>query len=128
MSRARAYPSISTERARAPSRAMTAPGHCCRYGSAQTRRIRRSRQACSAADAAPDRTMNPVTIALTVLVCVFGGAVIGMLVRTRLSENHLTEGSKDVVKLVTGLIATLSALVLGLLIASAKGSFDAANE
>ena len=32
--------------------------------------------------------------------------------------------SKDAVKLVAGLLATISALVLGLLIASAQGSFD----
>jgi hypothetical protein len=45
-----------------------------------------------------------------------------------LREHHLSDESRDVVKLVTGLVATLSALVLGLLIASAKGSFDTINE
>ena len=42
-----------------------------------------------------------------------------------LPEHHLSAESKDVVKLAMGLIATMSALVLGLLIASAKSSFDA---
>ena len=42
-----------------------------------------------------------------------------------LPEHHLSQESKDVVKMGTGLIATLAALVLGLLIASAKSSFDA---
>jgi hypothetical protein len=72
--------------------------------------------------------VTPIAIALIVLVCVFGGALLGMFLRTVLPEHHLSEATKDVVKLVTGLIATLAALVLGLLIASAKNSFDMANE
>jgi hypothetical protein len=72
--------------------------------------------------------VTPIAIALVVLACVFGGALLGMLLRTVLPEHHLSEASKDVVKLVTGLIATLAALVLGLLIASAKNSFDTVNE
>lgn len=44
---------------------------------------------------------------------------------TVLPEHHVSPESKDVVKLGMGLIATLAALVLGLLIASAKSSFDA---
>ena len=72
--------------------------------------------------------MSPVAIALVVLACVFGGALLGMFLSTVLPEHHLSEASKDVVKLVTGLIATLAALVLGLLVASAKSSFDTANE
>jgi hypothetical protein len=70
----------------------------------------------------------PIAIGLVVLVCVFGGALLGMLLSTVLPEHHLSEASKDVVKLVTGLIATLAALVLGLLVASGKSSFDSANE
>jgi Protein of unknown function (DUF4239) len=60
-----------------------------------------------------------------VFACCFGGAMAGMMLRARLPEHHVSPESKDVVKLGTGLIATLSALVLGLLIASAKSSFDA---
>ena len=72
--------------------------------------------------------MSPAAIAFVVLACVFGGALLGMLLSTVLPEHHLSEASKDVVMLVTGLIATLAALVLGLLVASAKSSFDTANE
>ena len=54
--------------------------------------------------------MSPVAIAFVVLVCVFGGALSGMFLSTVLPEHHLSEASKDVVKLVTGLIATLAAL------------------
>jgi len=56
--------------------------------------------------------------------CVFGGALVGMFFRAVLPERHLSAESKDVVKLGMGLIATMSALVLSLLIASAKSSFD----
>jgi hypothetical protein len=69
--------------------------------------------------------MNPVVISWIVFACVFGGALLGMLLRRLLPEHHLDADSKDVVKLGMALIATMSALVLGLLIASAKSSFDA---
>ncbi|MGA8034667.1 MAG: hypothetical protein WA823_09615 [Candidatus Acidiferrales bacterium] len=66
-------------------------------------------------------------MSLITLTLVFGGAMLGMFLRTVLPENHLNQESKDVVKLGVGLIATMAALVLGLLIASAKSSFDMQN-
>jgi hypothetical protein len=69
--------------------------------------------------------VGSVAIGGLVFACAFGGALVGMLLRARVPEHHLSSESKDVVKMGTGLIATLSALVLGLLIASAKSSFDA---
>jgi hypothetical protein len=68
--------------------------------------------------------MNALWISLAVFAVIFGGAMIGVLVRPLLSEKHLHPESKEVVKMATGLIGTLAALVLGLLIASAKSSFD----
>jgi hypothetical protein len=59
-----------------------------------------------------------------VFACAFGGALVGMLLRAVIPDPHLSGDSKDVVKMGTGLIATLTALVLGLLVASAKSSFD----
>ena len=56
--------------------------------------------------------------------CIFGGAVLGLLLSGLLPEGHLRDNSRDTVKVVTGMIATLAALVLGLLISSAKSSFD----
>lgn len=50
--------------------------------------------------------------------------MLGMVLRSILPNDNLNSDSKDVVKLGMGLIATMAALVLGLLIASAKGSFD----
>ena len=71
--------------------------------------------------------MNPLATASIVFVCVFGGGVLGLLLRSRLPKHHLSDDSLGVVKLGVGLIATLSALVLGLLIASAKASYDRVN-
>jgi hypothetical protein len=68
--------------------------------------------------------MSSMAISWIVFGIVFGGAVLGMVLRSRLPERHLREDSRDVVKLAMGLIGTMTALVLGLLVASAKGSFD----
>src|SRR5450432_3628640 len=68
--------------------------------------------------------MNPLLISLLVFAVIFGGALVGMMLRPLLSEKHLHPESRDIVKMATGLIGTLAALVLGLLIASAKSSFD----
>jgi hypothetical protein len=67
--------------------------------------------------------MNDLLISLLVFAVIFGGALIGVVVRPLLSESHLQPDSKDAVKMATGLIGTLAALVLGLLIASASSSF-----
>jgi hypothetical protein len=68
--------------------------------------------------------MNALLISFLVFAVVFGGALLGAVLRPLLSERHLHPDSKDIVKMATGLIGTLAALVLGLLIASAKSSFD----
>jgi hypothetical protein len=72
--------------------------------------------------------MSSLAIAAIVFGCVLGGAVLGMVVRAALPAHHLSEESRDTVKLATGIIATLAALVLGLLVASAKSSFDAKRD
>lgn len=71
--------------------------------------------------------MNSILISVIIFVCVFGGALLGLAVRTRLPGHHLSDDGKEAVKLGAGLVATLTALVLGLLISTSKSSFDAAN-
>lgn len=71
--------------------------------------------------------MSELAISLIAFSCIFGGMLLGMFLRGVLPEHHLSNESKDGLKLGTGMIATLAALVLGLLIASAKGSFDTIN-
>jgi uncharacterized membrane protein HdeD (DUF308 family) len=68
--------------------------------------------------------MSALAIAAIVLVCVFGGALVGKGLRRYLPEHHLKEDSKNTVNLAIGVIATMSALVLGLMVSSAKSSFD----
>src|SRR5215831_918698 len=69
--------------------------------------------------------MTSLTISGIIFVFIFGGALLGMLLRARLPEEHLSADTKDVVKLVTGIAGTMTAMVLGLLVASAKSSYDA---
>ena len=59
--------------------------------------------------------------------CIYGGALLGMLIRSWLPEQQVTGDPRDVMKLGIGLIATTTALVLGLLTASAKSAFDTEN-
>jgi hypothetical protein len=71
--------------------------------------------------------MRSLVLSLTVFALMFGGTLLGMVLQARLPEHHLSADSQDAVKLGTALIATLTALVLGLLIASAKGNYDTMN-
>ncbi|MCK1520486.1 MULTISPECIES: hypothetical protein [unclassified Bradyrhizobium] len=61
-------------------------------------------------------------IAGVAFVFIFGGALLGIFLRNVFPEHHLNSDTRDVVRVGTGLIATLSALVLGLLIASAQSA------
>jgi hypothetical protein len=68
--------------------------------------------------------MSPGVLSCVIFALTLGGIVLGALLRTTLPQHHLSKDSQDVVRLGVGLIATIAALVLGLLIAAAKGSFD----
>jgi hypothetical protein len=68
--------------------------------------------------------MSAFALSSLIFVLTLGGILLGTLLRRALPEHHLSEDSQDVVRLGVGLIATISALVLGLLIAAAKTSFD----
>jgi hypothetical protein len=63
-------------------------------------------------------------ISVFAFVCILGGTFLGMFLRKKLPEHHLTGDTKDVVRLGTGLIGTIAALVLGLVIASANGTYQ----
>jgi hypothetical protein len=71
--------------------------------------------------------MNPTVVGMVVFACTLGGALVGHWLRATLPENYLDDESKDTVKLGIGLVATMTALVLGLVTASAKNSFDAVD-
>jgi len=71
--------------------------------------------------------MSPLLTSLIVFGCVFSGALLGMFLRSVLPEHHLSPESKTALNLVVGLIGTMAALVLGLLVATAEGSFNTRN-
>ena len=64
--------------------------------------------------------MTALVIASIVFMCVFGGGLLGLFVRTYLPDHHLSEDSTAIVKLGAGLMATLAALVPGLLVARGR--------
>jgi hypothetical protein len=72
--------------------------------------------------------MSPWAHALVVLIVVFASGLLGLWLRSILPAQHLQEDSVGMVRLCTGVIATLTALVLGLLVASAKANYDRVND
>src|SRR5215471_14887514 len=68
--------------------------------------------------------MNTTLTALIVFGCLMAAVLLGRGLRRVLPQEHLSADSRDVIKLAIGLVATMSALVLGLLVSSAKGSYD----
>jgi hypothetical protein len=68
--------------------------------------------------------MTAFTFAFATLVITFGCALLGTVIRERLPAAHVGKESQDVIRLGMGLVATMTALLLGLVTAAAKGSFD----
>ena len=68
--------------------------------------------------------MSPLTLSSIIFALSLGGIAAGFSLRNVLPEHHLSKETGDLVRLGAGLTATIAALVLGLLIASAKGTFD----
>lgn len=68
--------------------------------------------------------MSPTVTATIAFVLILGGTLIGTLVRGRMPEHHLTGDSKEVIRLATALVATLTGLVLALMFASTRTSFE----
>src|SRR5262245_339740 len=71
--------------------------------------------------------MSSLTIGLISAGAIFAGSLVGIGLQRLLPGHHLGKETQDVVKLSAGTIATLTALVLGLLVSSAKSSFDTMN-
>jgi hypothetical protein len=71
--------------------------------------------------------VSPIQFAAIAFACILASAVGGALLRPRLPEHHVSGDSKDVIKLSIALVATMSALVLALLFASTRTSFEHAS-
>jgi hypothetical protein len=69
--------------------------------------------------------LNPIVISLVVFVVVLAAALAGWAARQRLPTHHLTDETKSLVSVSMAVVATLAALVLGLLISNANTSFNA---
>ncbi len=70
---------------------------------------------------------DTILISLVVAACIFAGGLIGLTLHRFLPEMHLTKETQDVVRLGIGMVSVLASLVLGLLVATAKSSFDATD-
>ena len=65
---------------------------------------------------------------MIILVMVFGSGLLGMLIRRKLPESHLSDETQSVVRLTMGVVGTLTAMVLGLLVATASTMFNTRNQ
>jgi hypothetical protein len=73
--------------------------------------------------------MSSILISSMVFGVVFGGALAGMGLQRVLPENQLGDEAKDIIRLATGLLVTMTALVLGMLVSTANSSYqDRKNE
>jgi hypothetical protein len=71
--------------------------------------------------------MNTINASLLVAACIFCGGMGGLYLHRILPRGHLTRETLDVVKLGAGMLSVLASLVLGLLIATAKTSYDSTD-
>ena len=71
--------------------------------------------------------MSPLAISCVLFACVAGATLLGMLIARALPEHHLRPESRDAVKQGLAVIATLAGLVIALLVAAAKGTYDTQN-
>jgi len=72
--------------------------------------------------------MKLVEVGLPILAILFGGALLGMLASRLLPERHLSSDTRTLISALMAVIGTLSALVLGLLLATANSSFSVRNQ
>ena len=68
--------------------------------------------------------MNSIHVMAVTFACIVASVAIGTLIRSRLREHHLTSATQEVVKVSAGVVATLTALVLGLLVGGSKQFYD----
>ncbi|OGE20074.1 MAG: hypothetical protein A3J42_08405 [Candidatus Dadabacteria bacterium RIFCSPHIGHO2_12_FULL_53_21] len=67
--------------------------------------------------------MKAIVLSLIIFTCIIGGAVIGIFLRVMLPDRHLSDESRNMVTLGMGIVATMGALAVGLLIQGAQENF-----
>lgn len=68
--------------------------------------------------------MSPIAIVATAFALILVSTLVGAVLRPKMPERHLTGDSKEVIRLATALVATLTGLVLALMFASTRASFE----
>ena len=68
--------------------------------------------------------MHPSAVSFVVFVMVWTGALFGMWLRRAVPLDHLSTDAKDTIRLAVGLLVTMTSLVLGMLVSSAKTYYD----
>jgi hypothetical protein len=68
--------------------------------------------------------MEAILVSSAVFVVVFGGALAGMRLRLVLPPDQLGPEVKSIVQLAVGLLVTMTALVLGMLVSTANSSYQ----
>jgi hypothetical protein len=68
--------------------------------------------------------LSPIATAALAFALILAGTIVGTLVRAKMPEHHLTGDSKEVIRLATALVATLTGLVLALMFAATRTSFE----
>ena len=68
--------------------------------------------------------MHALVVGSLVFALVFGGGLVGMVIRRAVPETHFTPEAKDTIRLAIGLVVTMTGLVLGMLVSSAKTFYD----
>jgi hypothetical protein len=69
--------------------------------------------------------MSAISISLIVLACVFGGSLLGMALRQVLPKEHLSGESSTTIRLAMGLVITMSGIVVGMLVSTARNTYNA---
>lgn len=68
--------------------------------------------------------MKAVVLSIIIFACIFGGAVLGIFLRAILPERHLSDESRNMVTIGMGIVATMAAIAVGLMIQGAQVSFS----
>lgn len=71
-----------------------------------------------------EKAMHSLAVSLLVFAIIFAGAIAGMVIRRAAPDDHFVPDAKDTVRLAIGLIVTMTGLVLGMLVSSAKTFYD----
>lgn len=66
--------------------------------------------------------------ALVAFAVIFGGGLLGLLIGKVMHERHRSDATQKIVQTAMGTVSLVAALVLGLLVATAKGKFDTNNK